>query len=259
MSNIIYKYKIKCLTDNVDEFWYLPVDSPSPTTCPTNSSHLVDLPATTVHVISDQQVTIREEYIPTNGKWRTESFWIHGDTGPSESVLNIMWDNPISALKMYLGVEEHNRFDEVDLLVMPPNSGGGTGVIGNLTATAPTGATGLHVSSTVTNNVMTADYISLVLGGEETCMGNILSIDKVNNIIYMKKPAPKSFPFTSPTLVKLRKYIAREYALGPPGFYPLGDSKIGGTYIPAGAVAQVIYRNKGTVPKNFYNSIEYLE
>lgn len=41
MSKLL-KYRIKCTTDNVDEYWWLSEGDPAPTTCPTDSAHTVN-------------------------------------------------------------------------------------------------------------------------------------------------------------------------------------------------------------------------
>lgn len=44
----LLKYRIRCTTDSVDEYWWLSEGDPSPTTCPTNTGHSVDLASVAV-------------------------------------------------------------------------------------------------------------------------------------------------------------------------------------------------------------------
>lgn len=45
---MIFKYKIRCSTENADKFWYLDQTNPPPTKCPTNTAHAVDLASVAV-------------------------------------------------------------------------------------------------------------------------------------------------------------------------------------------------------------------
>lgn len=45
---MIHKYKIHCITENQDKYWNLEDGDPSPITCPTNTSHKIDLSSVTV-------------------------------------------------------------------------------------------------------------------------------------------------------------------------------------------------------------------
>lgn len=56
---MILKYKIHCNTENADKIWYLDNNQSSPTTCPTNSSHSVDLSSTAVVQIGGPQEVIQ--------------------------------------------------------------------------------------------------------------------------------------------------------------------------------------------------------
>jgi len=262
----VYKYRLKCTTDDKYEYWLLGEDTP-PTTCPTNTAHSIDSSSVAlVDVIEQNVVTVREETTPTGGKWKGWSFCLHGDTGVSgpsgyysKTSEDFTWDWPISVLDLQIRNIENSAGDYVQLEVLPPNTGYGEGVIGTLTATAPTGATGISVGQTIIDNVTIADCLSLKEGAKEEDLGEIVSIDDVNNIIYCKNAPATQFTVTSPTFVKFRRYVLKDFILGPPDRYPLGDSKIGGSYVSAGNIVRASYINYGNTEKKVYCIVEYLE
>lgn len=204
-------------------------------------------------------VMIQEEAVKTNGKWRAESFWIHGATGPDVvTTTTLSYDYPITALNIQYRTTEENTDDFVEMVIVP-DLGAGEGIIGTLEQTAATGATGIHVNQTIINNVCTSDVIILEEGEKVENLGEIIKIDKANKILYTKNPTTSSFNHTSPTYVKLNRYVMSSYVLGPPDLYLLGGSKIGGSYLPAGHKVEVRYRNMSDQPKRLYAIMERLE
>lgn len=67
MSITIKKYKVRCTTDNKDEFWFLPEDDPVPTTCPANSAHSINGGATTVEGTISEKLQDQRMVLSANG------------------------------------------------------------------------------------------------------------------------------------------------------------------------------------------------
>lgn len=202
-------------------------------------------------------VQVQEEYGATNGKFISQSFWITAPIGVSNT--DTIFDLPTSILEIQFITRDENLGDSVKLYVFRKNTGYGEGVIGTITANVSAGATGIHVSSTIANAVLTGDYISLKEGSKEEDLGLIKSIDKVNNILYMKTPTATSFSATSPTLVKHKRYVLYDFPLGPPWKMDIGGSKIGGSYVTPDYIVRVEYTNNGLISKQLYSVIERLE
>jgi hypothetical protein len=204
-------------------------------------------------------VSIQEESIPTNGKWKAEAFWILGATGPDvTTTTTLSYDHPITAMNIQYRTIEENVDDQVEMVIFP-DYGSGEGVIGVLQQTAATGATGIHVNQAIIDNVCTSDVILLQEGGKEEDLGAIQIIDKANKMLYLKNSTATSFNYTSPTFIKLNRYVMGPYTLGPPDLYLLGGSKIGGSHLPAGHKVKVNYRNMSDTPKRLYVILERLE
>jgi hypothetical protein len=56
---MIFKYRIHCFTENLDKFWFLPDNTNRPTTCPTDTSHQVDLNSTVMVQIGEPQKVVQ--------------------------------------------------------------------------------------------------------------------------------------------------------------------------------------------------------
>jgi len=204
-----------------------------------------------------QVVQVLEEYGKTNGKFISDAQWIQGPTGVSTT--DIEFELPTSVMEIQFITTTENTGDSVKLWVFRKNTGYGEGVIGTITANISTGATGIPVSQTIVDSVYTGDYISLKEGGKEEDLGLIKSIDKTAKILYMKTPTATSFSAASPTFVKWKRYVLKQFPLGPPWKIDIGSSKIGGSYVSTDYTVRIEYTNNGNTAKQLYTIIERLE
>ena len=257
----IYRYRIKCNTDNKFEYWNLLSTDPVPTTCPTNTAHSVDTSSVIkIKEISDKLLRIIEEESPTNGKWRAKAVWLQGASGVNVVTnQDFTWNHPVSVLNLQICPTTENTGDYAQLSVIP-NFGFGEGVIGVLAGTGISGSTSIQVSQAIIENVYTIDYLTLQLGATGFTVGPITVIDKENSLLYVATPLPTTFPAGS-TLVKLERFVLGkdDFSIGPPNLYTLGETKIGASYVPEGSIIRVGYKNKTDQAKQMYAIIEYLE
>lgn len=207
-----------------------------------------------------ETVQLKEEDVPTNGKFRAEARWLHADAGPDvTTVSTFVYNYATSVLDIQVYPTIDNQDDEVVLSVLPV-VGYGDGIVGVITQSALTGSTQIHISPSLVNNVSEIDYISLVnVGVKEESMGYIKSIDKANLILNMELPLSSDFLVTTPTLIKLERKIFDPFPIGPPGKYTIGGTKLGASYVPKGYKIVVHYTNKTAAPKRLYCIIERLE
>jgi len=113
----LYKYRVKCLNDNRDEFWYLPEDAPVPTTCPINTAHQIDTTQTTiVDTIDDKSIRIKEETTPTGGHMGTQSVRIDAKAN-SWTTKELWWPFPISALSVDFVTKDIHEGDYLSVCV----------------------------------------------------------------------------------------------------------------------------------------------
>ncbi len=74
----------------------------------------------------------------------------------------------------------------------------------------------------------------------------------------METPTVNSFTAATPTYVRQTAFMARNFKIPAAGRIEVGDSKIGGSYLPANTVFRVAYTNDSSSGKSFGFVIEYL-
>lgn len=190
-----------------------------------------------------QIIKVEEECIPTNGIYKTEARIITGATGITNH--DFMWNKGINVMTIQIRTLDENYGDQIKLYVMGPNNG----IVG--VASGITGSTGVSVLPIVAQNVYPGEQI--IVGNQD--MGDIISVDKINNVLYMKNCATNAY---TNQYVFHRRNIFDPFLLGPAEKYILGECKIGGAYVPQGYTVRVQYINNGVVEKKLYTIIEYL-
>lgn len=294
----LYKYRIHCVTDNKDEYWYLPENDAEPTTCPVNSSHTINISSVSVvEVIKQELLDINEEKGVTGGSFGIFSKKITCDPNIIKSI-NEWWPYPISTLNIVFITNNTHTNDEITLKI------GENTIIGRLTANVSPASTWisqnyttgeivtythptfgdrsytctqdtinsemptnnnywkhgfeLSVTSTVIENTSTGYYINLYDDTNTDDMQRVISIDKTNNKIYVEMNLTNSFNYST-TYVRQTMYLMKNFIIGESGSYNFGSSKIKGSYVPANTIITISYENKSSTDiKNIVGRLEYL-
>lgn len=289
-----YKYRIRCTTDNIDEYRILKSTEPEPTTCPTNTNHTIDPTQTTiVDTIEDSVVTIKEESTPTGGNFRATTLKINALKNQISSNSTI-FPHPISALSVEFTTKAEHEGDCIDLVVgentiigaitadvdpasawvsqnytagqvVTYNSKTYTCILNTISNEVPTNITywqhGLEisVSQTVIDNTQIGYHINLYDGTNTDHVNIVVRINTVSNKIYVETNLTNSFAAATPTYVRQSVYTIKDYELGPGWQNVLGESKIGGSHIPKNTEITVYYDNKSVdTDKIFIGRVEYL-
>ena len=299
----IYKYRIKCTTD--DKYEYMWAED-EPTTCPTNTAHTIDTVETTiVEENKPDLLFVKEETTPTGGSFRTKTIYINA-LGSTTTTHIFCWPYPISALSMEFITTSDHKDDEISM------STGEDTITGNITsnastasawtaqsysvgdvvtytapiygariytciasatstdlpASATTGTTNstywkhgleLNVSSTVVANAKNGYYMKLYDGTNTDDVGRIISVDEINSKIYVETNLTNSFLAATPTYVQQTAYTMKDFIIGHPWEQNIGESKIGGSYVPADIMVRIHYKNNTGTAKDFYGRVDYLE
>jgi len=247
----LYKYKIWC---NTESAWVTRWDTTAPSTCPNNNSHSVNTGSVSVtEEVSNSQVVIKEENIPTGGNFLAYSVAFTAATGPQVDTDQMFsWPFPITVMAIRFTTDETHYGDKVTCAVAPNT------IVGALAGLCPTGATGATVTQTVIDNFMLGYYINFFNGVNSVDGGRVVNIDKSINKISWETPLTRSFSYLSPTYIRMTVFVINALHVGPPGTYVIGEGKIGGSYVPANIQTRVRYTNNGDIPKNVYAVIELL-
>jgi hypothetical protein len=293
-----YKYRIYCSTDNKNEFWYLSENDSLPTTCPINTSHtIIPSSVVIVDKFEKNLVEISEEKGITGGSFGVYSKKIICEANTTEDT-HQSWPYPISALCIDFITNNTHIYDEITLKVgedtiigkitssvIPASSWTLRNYVAGeiVTYTHPrfnnrvytciknTSNTEnpentqywrhgfeLSVSSNLLQYTSTGYYINLYDGTNINNMERVISIDKINNKIYVEGNLINPFNYLT-TYVRQTIYLLKNFVIGEPGTYTFGKSKIRGSYVPADTTVTISYINKSTSdPKTVVGRLEYL-
>ena len=118
--------------------------------------------------------------------------------------------------------------------------------------------TTLNVSSTVISYIKVGFNVNLTDGINSDNIGDVIEINSDTSTIIVNGAPQHNYNDTSPTYVQMSILYMDNVKLGPPMNYPIGEAKIGSSYVPAGTIIQSKYINNSNVDKKLFAYIEYL-
>lgn len=286
-------YRIYCTTEASFQYVW---STTAPTVCPNNNTHTVDTSSiTVVETISSNIVKVQEEFGRNTGG-RFGALTVRIDAVKNATTTkDCIWPIPISALSVRFVLTSIHEGDFLSIIVSPDTIIGN--ITSNVTAEAtwvsqnyvvddvvlysnktykcildtvsnedPTNTTYweyvplvINVSQTVIDNVVIGIYLGLFDGVQNNNLGRIIAIDTTNLTVSMEYANTDTFSALSPTYVRMTLTMFQDFELGPPGNYPIGDSAIGGSYIPANTIVRASYNNQSLIDdKVFIGIVEYL-
>jgi hypothetical protein len=287
----IYQYRVFCTTDSKYEYVW---GENAPTTCPSNTAHSIDASSITiVDKVDKTEVKIQEENTPTNGNFATATLKLMAIKNTTTSTTE-RFPYPVSALVVDFVTAQENSGDTVNLIVgkdtitgyitanVSPSSAWTsqnytsgqtvsyngriyTCFLDTVANEVPTNKLywkhGLRVSvsQTVIDNIYPGYYVKLVDLTNSESDNRVVSVDKVNDYIYIETDLVNSYLASSPTYIKQSVYFMKDYDIGHPWNHDIGNSKIGGSYIPTDVGVTIEYTNFSTTDdKLFIGRVEYL-
>jgi hypothetical protein len=291
MSATINKYRLYCNTEAQYKYvWSETV----PTVCPSNASDSINASSITiVDTVSTNEVSIKEESVPTGGYFATTTMKVIAPPN-SVSYTRKKFRYPINSLSVtFISGTEHsgdkfNMYAGRDTLVgyitapITAYSGWAAGTYNpsdiiyhsgynykctTLTSDEPaldnlnwqTVDTILYASSSVLANVWNGFHLALQDGTHYESLNEIACINKVNGTITMVGAPQYSYSPLTPTYILATMYYIHDYNLHHPWQHIIGESKIGGTYIPANTNIEVEYFNySASDTKTLIGMVEYL-
>lgn len=173
-----------------------------------------------------------------------------GDAGDWTD-FSFTFPHPISLLSAGWPAIADNDNDEVVVKIAPDTICGA--IVAGLTA----GVKVLSVSSTVLSSMKVGYAVEVTDGTNTDSLGYCTKVDKVAGTIEVSVAPVNSF--TAGSYVSLTIEMVPWMRLKGSGFYVnMGESKIGGSYLPTGTPVVIRYRNNGTTARKFTVDVEYL-
>lgn len=248
----LYKYSFTCNDEGVSKQVWREESDPVPTKCPDDTSHVIN--TTSIRIVErveENNVKVQEETIPTGGHFKALGRKM--DIAANETkTKDEVFPFDISAMAIEFTSDSSNQGDELQLVIGPDT------IIGTVSNDVTSGDTVINVSQTVIDYVSIGYNINLFDGVNTSDLGRVTAVDKDNLTITAETAVDQSFSSVMPTYVRMSVYTIDDYTIGKPGRWTIGESKIGGSFIPAGTVVRIIYKNNENASKEFISQLEYL-
>lgn len=252
MGKRVERYRMYCETES--SYVYVWSDS-VPSVCPNNNTHTVTANSVTVvNRVSENSVKIEEEDTETGitgGNFAVRSFPVSVTANETKATV-VSWPIPVSILSIEFKTEDIQKGDVANVYIAHETT------IGALSADASSNSATLTVSSTVFDHIMVGYLITLDDGTNKELLGRVIDIDVGNSQISVETATTNSFTAATPTYVKMSIHMMQEYVFGPGGPASIGESKIGGSYLPANTPITIVYKNNTSEAKTWNAGVEFL-
>jgi len=261
----VYQYRLSCTSESGAEKYVWSVLKP--TKCPDNASHTIDTNSITiVQEVSTKKVIVKEENVDTGGNFKAKgiAYDVVGsdeDTGSGAGIVHSIrsWIYPVNILGIWINITEDMIGDVVNLYVAPNTT---IGVIGAAVAVDDITIT---CSSTVFNYIKVGYEVRITNGVFVDDLGEVTSVNSMTRQITTTHPSTHIYSQFSPTYVQMSVHMLHDCELGAVGRMPIGSTKIGASYVPAGLAIHAYYKNNTTTiadhavkQKRMRTDIEYL-
>lgn len=240
-------------------------------------------------------VKISEESVMTGGNFAAKTVKVTAASGQTEHT-DSWWPFPISALSMKYNSKTNNEGDLISMILCPDkNIGGLTEDITSLptawtsqnytagdsvTFTDPVFGTNVYtcvvdttsnqdptnksfwtlgfkikVTSSVLGYTLNGYYLTLDNGTTTDNLGRVIS---VGSDFVLVENSPSVTYLSSNTIIKQNVYILKDFELGNSWCIDVGESKIGGSYLPSQIIVRLEYTNNYTSTQSILGVLEYL-
>lgn len=248
----LYKYSFTCTTELTEKSVWREEDDAAPSKCPDDTSHTIDTNSIRItKILKDNMIKIQEEGTPTGGNFRAISESI--DIAANETkIVDKTYPYNISALAIEFNSDTENIGDNIELLIGPDKT------IGTITSNVNINDNVINVDQTVIDYINIGYKVNLFDGVNTENLGYVISIDKDNKTITTTDSSTQDFSTSPVTYVRINVYVIEDFKIGKNGRWTIGESKIGGSFVPKNTIIRIIYYNNTASAKNFTAQLEYL-
>lgn len=290
MSTVKY-WRIYCATSDTYEYVW---SETTPTKCPTDTAHTIGAITEVNKFEVVGTVKVQEENIPTGGNFQCTTIkMVAAANSVGES--SISWPYPITALSVTFASDADQKGDIINMygaknkivgIITSTVSAQSAWVSQNYvlndrvlynnkvykcilsTIANESPANPLHwvyepvvinVSSTVTQYVNKGYYIDLFNGLTTEGLGRVIEIGSGTITVELAPSTTWTYNALAPIYVRMSVYLIKDFELSIPWQHVIGESKIGGSYVPANTLITATYQNTGNSgTRELVGSVEYL-
>jgi len=199
---------------------------------------------------------IQEETVETGGHFKLATKVLNISASTTEEV-DYIWPIPISILAVYYVSQAVHEGDGLEMIISPNKT------IGTITQPVVATDTVITVSDTVIGNACLGFYLKLSDGSNTDDLDRVVAVDKINKTVTVETAAVNAFAAGASVIQNI--YMAggpagstETYEIGPAWARMIGESKIGGTHVPANTTLRVRYIENKATSKKIVFKIEYL-
>lgn len=252
---MINRYRYKCTTESDHVYDWRDEGEGVPTSCKNNPAHSVDWNSLVIVGQQDAtplQVVVQEEDpgSTTGGHYGTETVNFQAVANDT-TIYPVTLPIPISLLAASIDAKEKHDGDEVGFDVNTET------IVGQLPASVSVGATVLDMPQSVMDlfaaGILYIGQVLILHDGasiKDNC-GIVTAIDQFTNRITVATPTANAFSVGH--LIRITTSMSPpilntgwvRIASGDNKVYDFGTSKIGGSFMPAGTVIDIRYKNTG--------------
>jgi hypothetical protein len=240
----LVQYLVPCLTEN--ELIKTGYRLSLPTSCPTNSTHEINKNG--IVVINTQgfhNMKINQDSGIENGEhFRVDSFLMNISNDIESYDISYLYN--IEIFSIFLHISSNNLGDELNIFTNPNEEVG-------------------FIIEDITNNtfyfkVNSVQFLNpgflLSISDDENIndLGEIINIDKDNNIVEFSKPTMNKFSSGSKILITICR--VKNFIFNKVSNFQLGLSRLGSSGLKSGNIIRLIYKNNNKSPKTFSLSAE---
>lgn len=239
----VNQYQLWCVSEAA---YVTKWDTVPPTTCPNDPAHTID-PSSVVIIssISDESQSVVTSSVGTNNFWKADCHNYPIAAGPGvDTIIDLSYPYSVSVRGSTFYMTADNVGDILTVYAAPNT------VVGAITSDVTIGDTVINVTPAVTSNVYPGFLLHLTDGVNSSNLGEVVSIDKVNNTVTVSVASNQNYSAASPTLVQFTMVRISNMTIAIEGPIKLGQSELGGTIVPAGTVIRAIYTNQTADAKN---------
>lgn len=252
MPNITLKnFQYFCQTENDLIMEWREEDWGEPTICKNDNTHTIlsnSIRIASGGVMKPDVKEIKEESVPTGGHFQAFTVVLNAAANTTTIVDN-SWKFDTSTLAVYYVSTAEHEDDEIEVIIGPDTK------VGYITTDITSSENVIPVDSNSLNYLKIGYFVKLstatIAADLDTSttdeLGEIIDIDHDNSTITVDIPTTNSFlglsGQTPQTYIYMSVKMVKDYVIGPPWEYVLGESKIGASYLPKNTVVRISYKN----------------
>lgn len=246
----VNNYQLYCITEaTMVSSW----GETSPTTCPHDTAHTIDL--NSIAIIQRVSRTDIIALEPTDGWFQAIGFTMDIPAGTPGDITSLdkIWPGNLTLWTVTLFTDDINAGDLLSIIPAPDT------VIGALIADVNISDTSMVVSSTVLDIVVRGLNITIYDGVNRNELGMVTVLDSLTNTVSFENPLTNDFFVGAVILFNVR--VIKDYEFSTLSHkFKFGAKGFKGKDVPANTIIRFYYTNNdGAAKKLFINAEFYLQ